>query len=38
MIRAFLIAAYACLDDGEIGFFAPRIVVMAEDNRIAGMK
>jgi aspartate 1-decarboxylase len=33
-----IIAAYAYLEDNEIGAFAPKIVLMAEGNRIAGIK
>ncbi|MCJ7487167.1 MAG: aspartate 1-decarboxylase [Candidatus Aminicenantes bacterium] len=33
-----IIAAYAYLQDNEVEFFAPKIVLMEEGNRIAGIK
>ncbi|HUT07769.1 MAG TPA: aspartate 1-decarboxylase, partial [Candidatus Latescibacteria bacterium] len=33
-----IIAAYAYLQDSEVGSFTPRIVMMEEGNRIAGIK
>lgn len=33
-----IIAAYAYLEDNEVEFFTPRIVLMEEDNRIAAVK
>ena len=40
--RAFrgniFIAAYACIEDGEVEFFTPKIVLMEEGNRIGEIK
>ena len=33
-----IIAAYAYLEENEVEFFTPKIVLMGEDNRIAGTK
>jgi len=33
-----IIAAYAYLEDDEVEFFTPKIVLMEEGNRIAGIK
>ncbi len=33
-----IIAAYAYLEDGEVEFFTPKLVLMGEENRIAGIK
>jgi aspartate 1-decarboxylase len=33
-----IIAAYAYLEDDEVEFFTPKIVLMDEGNRIAGIK
>jgi aspartate 1-decarboxylase len=33
-----IIAAYAYLEDGEVEFFTPKIVLLEEGNKIAGIK
>jgi aspartate 1-decarboxylase len=33
-----IIASYAFLEEDEIGFFVPKILMMEEGNRIAGIK
>jgi aspartate 1-decarboxylase len=33
-----IVAAYAYLEDGEVEFFAPKIVLLGERNRIAEVK
>jgi aspartate 1-decarboxylase len=33
-----IIAAYACLEEDEVEFFTPKIVLMEEGNRIAEVK
>ena len=33
-----IIAAYACIEDGEVEYFTPKIVLMEEGNRIAEIK